>query len=200
MAEFKIEVDDQAVRAELGKLAARVGNISPMLAALGEDILARIKQRFNTETGPDGQKWPANKPATKRRKNGRSINFDRGDLRRQIFATVAGGALTVTSTPVYAAIRQFGGTIERAGGTKTIRHRTDAKGDLLRSRIMGGRGLIFAKDSHKRALARQVEVPAYKIDIQAAPFMPIRTDGTLYPAEVAEILRAVQDWLDAPSA
>ena len=97
-----------------------------------------------------------------------------GNLRRQIVRTVAGNTLTVAATVQYAAIQQFGGKIEHAAFSTQVRHRTDAKGELLRSKIMNGRGLIFAKDSHKRALTRWFEVAAHSINIPARPFMPVR--------------------------
>lgn len=195
-----IEVNDQAVRAALGELQRRVNRLQPVLQAVGEDITQRAKARFGTSTGPDGVRWKANAPAVAKAKGGRPpLVGESGDLRRQIVPQVAGDTLTVTSTPVYAAIQQFGGTIERAAYSKQVRHRTDAKGNLLRSEIMGGRGLIFAKDSHKRVSTRWFEVAAHKITIPARPFMPVRSDGSLYPAEQAEILAQINAWLTGPA-
>ena len=100
----------------------------------------------------------------------------------------------------YAAIQQFGGKIDRAAFSKQVRHRTDAKGELLRSKIMHGRGLIFAKDSHKRALTRWFEVAAHSITIPARPFMPVRADGSLYPDETRLILAQINAWLAGGAA
>ncbi|MBL8351207.1 MAG: phage virion morphogenesis protein [Burkholderiaceae bacterium] len=186
-----IEVHDQAVRAALDALQRRVANMAPALQAIGEGMVTRTKGRFDTSTDPAGGTW---KP--KKRPDGRkTLVGDSGDLRRQITASVAGNALTVRASAVYAAIHQFGGTIQRAAYSKQVRHRTDAKGQLLRSAIMGGRGLVFAKDSHKRAVTRWFEVGAHSITIPARPFLPIRADGSLYPAEQREIVAQIEAWL-----
>jgi phage virion morphogenesis protein len=195
MTAITIQIHDQAVRAALGALQQRVQSMQPLLQALGDDITQRAKQRFNTETGPDGQRWKDNTPATKKAKGGKSILFDKGELRRQIVPQVAGNTLTVSSTPIYAAIQQFGATIHKQAGTTTVRHRTDAKGELLRSAIMNGKGLIFAKASHKRALERSFPTKAHTIIIPARPFMPVRADGSLYPQEQTELLALLNAFL-----
>lgn len=181
-----IEVHDQAVRTALDALQRRISNMAPALQAIGEGMVTRTKARFDTSTDPAGGTW---KP--KKRPDGRkTLVGESGDLRRQITASVAGTALTVRASAIYAAIHQFGGTIERAAHSRQVRHRTDAKGQLLRSAIMGGRGLVFAKGSHKRALARWFEVGAHSVNMPARPFMPVRADGSLYPAEQREVARS----------
>lgn len=191
-----IEIDDLVVRQALGALQERVRRVGPLLQEIGEDITQRAKARFGTGTGPDGAKWKPNAPSVAKAKGGRGpLIGESGDLRRQIVPQVTGDTLTVTSSPVYARIQQFGGTIERAAYSKQVRHRTDAKGNLLRSEIMNGKGLVFAKDSHKRVKVRWFEVAAHKITIPARPFMPVRADGSLYPAERAEILAQINAWL-----
>ena len=175
MASIRSEVNDQAVRHALAALAQRVQNMRPHLMAIGEDITERAKQRFATSTGPDGQRWAPNGTAvlmaaiTRIGKSGRkkdgSLNAKglktasskkpligpSHDLERQIFPAVQGNSLTVTSSPVYAAIQQFGG--------------------------------------------KKSEFPHLWGDIPARPFMPIRPDGSLYPAEQALILEQINEYL-----
>ena len=138
MTAFTIEVKDQGVQAALQALSARANNMNPVLQTIGEGIVERTKRRFETSTGPDGVKWQANSAATlamlagrlsgqksKVKKDG-SLNaagqrayankkplIDSGELRRQIIPQVAGDTLTVTATPLYAAIQQFGGKAGR---------------------------------------------------------------------------------------
>ena len=139
MTTFAIEINDQAVRALLARLSQRAGGLSPVLQAIGNDITARTQRRFETSTGPDGVAWKPNSAATlamlaarlggqksKVKKDG-SLNAagqrslgnkkpligESQDLRRQIVPSVAGDTLTVSSTPVYAAIQQFGGQAGR---------------------------------------------------------------------------------------
>ena len=188
---IKIEVHDQAVRAALGALQARVSNLRPLLGDIGEAIIQRAKARFDSSRAPDGSTW-----APKQQADGRkTLVGPSGDLRRQIVSRATGQAVLVQATAKYAAIHQFGGSIERAAKPITVRHRTDAKGNLLRSAIMSGKGLIFAKASHKRALARTFDGKAHQIKIPARPFLPVRADGSLYQAEQAEILAQINAWL-----
>lgn len=196
MTKITIEVQDQAVRQALDALARRVSNLQPVLQDIAEDIVQRSKARFGPGVGPDGVKW---KP--KKVPNGRpTLIGDTGDLRRQIVRSAASAtSVTVGASAPYAAIHQFGGTIQRQAGQATVRHRTNAKGELLRSAIMGGRGLIFAKATHKRSVTRSFDRRAYTIRMPARPFLPIRADGTLYPAEQAAILAALNEWLAGPA-
>lgn len=173
MTSITVQVDDQDIRAALGRLADRGDNLRPVLQAIGDDMVERTKRRFETSTAPDGQAWAPNSAATLgllaarlggsfRKKDGglnkkgstrlagkKPLIGESGDLRRQIVAVAGDSDLTLTSSPVYAAIQQFGGK--------------------------AGRG--------------------HKVVIPARPFLPIRPDGTLYPAERAEVLKAIEDYL-----
>ena len=137
MTSFTVEIQDEQVRAALKALAARVQNMQPVLQAIGEDIVERTKHRFDTSTGPDGVAWKPNSAATLdmlaarlgksyRKKSGdlnskgearvagkKPLIGESGDLRRQIVARADAHAVTIHSTPVYAAIQQFGGKTGR---------------------------------------------------------------------------------------
>lgn len=196
MAGFTITVQGQAVQLALQALGERAANLGPVLSAIGQDITARAKARFDASAGPDGQTW-----APKKHPNGRkTLVGETGDLRRQIISSVAGNQLQVTAGAPYAAIHQFGGTINKKAGQVTVRHRTDAKGELLRSAIMGGRGLIFAKASHKRALERSFDAAAHTINMPARPFMPVRAAGSLYEIEHKLILAQIEAYLAGEAA
>jgi phage gpG-like protein len=134
MTAFTITVEDQAVHEALQALAARMDKLAPVLTAIGDDITERTKRRFDTSSGPDGAAWAPNSAATlgmlasrlggqksKVKKDG-SLNasgrralankkplIDSGFLRQQIMPRVSGNTLTVSATPAYAAIQQFGG-------------------------------------------------------------------------------------------
>ena len=190
-----IEINADPLRDRLAALAERVGHMRTALQMVGEGILARTDKRFSTETDPDGKRWQELAKATKRRKRGTKILTESGDLRGSIAAQATETALTLTAREPYAAIHQFGGTIQRQAGSVTVRHRTNAAGDLLRGAIMGGRGLVFAKASHKRAVQRSFAHAAYSIRIPARPYLPFKADGTLYPAEQAAILDAIAAWI-----
>ncbi len=186
-----VQVDDRAIRSELQALQQRLGNLRPVLKDIGEDIVQRAKARFGTSIGPDGQRW---KP--KKVPDGRpTLVGETGNLRRQIVWRADSNSLVVQATMAYAAIHQFGGKIERKARTVAVRHRTNAKGELLRTADFGGKGLIFARQNHKRALTRYFEARAHTIHMPARPFLPVRADGQLYPAEQAAIVAQLQEWL-----
>jgi phage virion morphogenesis protein len=205
MTTVTITVNDQAVHSALSGLQLRLSDLGPLLTAVGEEMHQRVDARFASQTGPDGLAWTPNRPATLKAKGGRGgILVDRGHLRRQIVQQVTASTVTLTATMRYAAIHQFGGTIERVAYSKLVRHRTDAKGELLRSKILNGRGLVFASDRHTRARARWFEVPAHAIRLPARPFMPVRPDGSLYAAELAAVTAQIEAqlaaWADDSSA
>lgn len=138
MTAFTITVEDRAMQDALRALAERMGKLAPVLTALGDDITERTKRRFDTSSGPDGAAWAPNSAATlgmlasrlggqksKVKKDG-SLNasgkrslankkplIDSGFLRQQIVPSVSGNTLTISATPAYAAIQQFGGQAGR---------------------------------------------------------------------------------------
>jgi len=170
-----IQIDSQAVKYLLSRTADKVNDLSPVLLAIGDDIIERTKQRFASATGPDGKTWVANSEATLinyiRRRGGfsdktgritakgqrlainkRPLQGESGDLAQQFSKLVVGGnSLLVGSTMVYAAMQQFGGT--------------------------------------------KAQFPNLWNDIPARPFLPIMPDGALYAVEEARILDALRHYL-----
>lgn len=52
-----VSVDSQKVSAILAKIAARMSDLSPAMAAIGQELESRVSARFETETDPDGRPW-----------------------------------------------------------------------------------------------------------------------------------------------
>ncbi len=170
-----IDVNSAAVTAALNALGARIGDVSPVLMALGDDIVDRTKQRFASGTGPDGTPWLPNTQATliayieKRGgfsdKTGkitkkdqalamgkRPLQGESGDLERQFSTLVAGGTtLLLGSTMIYAAMQQFGGT--------------------------------------------KAQFPNLWGDIVARPFLPITPEGALYLDEESRIVDSLNRYI-----
>lgn len=135
MKDFSITVRDEGVKSALQALAARVHGLRPVLQVIGEGITERTKHRFDTSTAPDGTPWKPNSATTLAmlsaklagsksnvKKNGglnakgarllagkKPLIGESQDLRRQIIPQATNDTLTVSSTPKYAAIQQFGG-------------------------------------------------------------------------------------------
>lgn len=167
MVSIRIDVDDREALDGLGELVARGANLYPALDAIGAAMVTSTQVRFERETGPDGQKW---RPSKRAQKQGGQTLQDSRRLFQSITHRATAGEVEIGTNVIYAAIHQFGGTIQRAAYSKQVRHRTDAKGNLLRTNLQG-KGLVFAKDAHKRALARWFEVGAHGINMPARPFL-----------------------------
>lgn len=170
-----ITVNNSAVSALLNHLQRQVDNASPVLMAIGEDMVERTKQRFATATGPDGVRWRPNTQVTiirylqqrggfgKKGKLGakgqklaigkRPLQGLSGSLANQIYSAVTGngGDLVIGSTMRYAAMQQFGGT--------------------------------------------RSQFPNLWGNIPARPFFPIMADGTLSPSEEELILERLRQYL-----
>lgn len=170
MTAFTLEVTDSGVQETLATLAARAGDLRPILQAIGEDIMERTRARFRTSVGPDGQRWRPNARATIEaylarqggfgkkgiNKKGQTLAMGKrpligrsGSLLSQFHVHADAQAVTVGNSMLYAAIHQFGG--------------------------QAGRGK--------------------KVAIPARPFLPVRSGGDLYPDERAKILATLNAYL-----
>lgn len=173
MTAFTIEVKDSGVQAALDALAAKVGNLQPILQTIGEDLMARSKARFQTGTGPDGRRWLPNARSTIEayvrqqggfgkkgiNRKGQTLAVNKRpliglskSLMSQFHVLADAHSVTVGNSMIYAAIHQFGG--------------------------QAGRGK--------------------KVRIPARPFFPVRLDGRLYPQEQAKILDLLNGYLMSP--
>lgn len=168
---FVIEPDDQLARTFLIQLQERINNQSTVLGLIGEDMVGRIKQRFVTATGPDGERWKPNAMATMmayleakggfgksgkitQRGQGLSINKrplqgESGDLARENHWSASDNELVVGNSMIYAAIQHAGG--------------------------QAGRG--------------------HKVTIPARAYMPITPDDEFYPDEQALVVGMLQRYI-----
>lgn len=59
-----VRLESAPVIARLQEIARRVDDLSPAMRGIGEMMVESTKGRFNSSTGPDGQRWKANAPGT----------------------------------------------------------------------------------------------------------------------------------------
>jgi phage virion morphogenesis protein len=170
----RIDIDDAKVRAALAQLLATGADLTPLMAEIAGVMHDAVEENFAQQGRP---RWAALKPSTLRRRRlrgkGAKILQDSGRLAASIRQESGRDYAQVGTNVAYARIHHFGGTIERAPHSLRVRHRTDAKGNLLRR---DGKLLIFAKDSHRRARTTWREVRPYKITLPARPFLSLTTD------------------------
>jgi len=169
---FVAEVKDSGVQAELEALAKRTSYMQPVLNAVGEDIMARAKERFASGIGPDGQKWAPNARSTleafieKRggfgekgiNVKGQALAMSKRpligharSLSSQFHVNATNDSVTVSNTMIYAAMQQFGGS--------------------------------------------KSEFPNLWGDIPARPFLPVKQNGELYPDDQAKIIDTLNSYL-----
>lgn len=115
MAGARVDFDGKAATAGLRGLLAGIENPAPLLAQLGEYTLRTTRDRFKSQTAPDGTAWQALVPWYRKEKsqNKNRVLTLRGFLRGQLVSQVVNGrSVEVGSNLVYAAAHQFGATIQ----------------------------------------------------------------------------------------
>ncbi len=101
----------------LAGLVARTGDISPLMERFGTVLETSTIERFNTESGPDGQKWL---PSFRLRagavgdagpvKSGKTLTMS-GRLKLSIRPVAGRDRVEIGTNTIYARIHQLGGTI-----------------------------------------------------------------------------------------
>ena len=138
--------------------------------------------RFEHEVDPDGEPWAALRPSTILKK-AKAVRVKKlqwsGRLRDSITSRVDSNSVTVGTNLAYAAIHQFGGTIDRtASSQEVLRHFTKTGGvKKLGSHFVTRKKANFSS-VHK--------VPSHVINIPARPFLGINADDEV---EAVHILR-----------
>ena len=143
MTKFPITVNDQAVKAQLDRLAAGGAALQPVFADIGEALKIRIDQCFAKQQDWDGQPWAKNEVATiakwvKERggyskktgqlnAKGQRLTSSKkvlqgisGALRLTIHWQATPTSLQIASPMQYAAIHNFGGDFKAWGKTDLV--------------------------------------------------------------------------------
>lgn len=187
---FEVKIESNAVMATLERLAHTTHDATPLMAAIAGELSNQTEANFAAEGRP---KWLGIKP--RKGREGGQILQDTGQLAASITASSDANSATIGSNKMYAAIHQLGGDINKAAQSRLVRHRTDAKGNLLRSEHLKGKGLVFAKNSHKRAVSRWFEQGAHTIHMPARPYLPVDAQGKLQPEAEDGILGIANNYL-----
>lgn len=190
---IEIQLKDEGIAAGLAAVAEGFRNPRPLMRAITRLFEAETEANFAAQGRPA---WLGLSPRTRKRRGADAkILQDTGRLAGSVSTDYDQHHARVGTNVRYAAIHQFGGTIERPAYSKQVRHRTDAKGNLLRTGMFKGKGLVFAKNSHKRAVTRWFEVGAHSITIPARPYLPFGQDGVLQPTARTGVLSLTNAYL-----
>lgn len=195
---FRVDVKDEGVTALYRRLAGGYHNTTPLARAIAGIFEAETEANFDAEGRP---RWMGLAPSTIRRRKkagtwpGKMLQVSAAGLAASIVTRYNRTEARIGSNKVYAAIQQLGGKIERAAYSTKVRHRTDAKGELLRTGHFKGKGLIFARDSHKRVKTRWFEVAAHSVTIPARSYLPFDGAGNLQPSAQNKVIGQANDYL-----
>lgn len=108
-----------SVQKGLAVLAGRIGTVRPALKTIGLALEANIRERWDRETDPEGNRWQPLKASTIKRKIRKrkplKILLQDDHLRFTISSQADDSTLVVGSPQKYAAIHQLGGPAGRKG-------------------------------------------------------------------------------------
>lgn len=117
-ASLDLRIDDAELQAELKRLADRIGDLKPFFDDVGEELLNSTRERFRSQTDPEGNPWAALNPVYRQRKkrNKDKILTLWGHLRGTLVKQTDRDSLRIGTLPVsrigtpmdYAAAHQFG--------------------------------------------------------------------------------------------
>lgn len=84
-------------------------NTATLMPRFGEYLLRSAQDRFNSQEGPDGERWTALRHPERKKRNADKILTLRGFLRRSIrWQASSARSVEVGTNLVYAATHQFG--------------------------------------------------------------------------------------------
>ena len=100
----------EAAGRRLEAILERAGDLDAVLDEIGGALVQSVQERFESGTGPDGERW---KPSIRALAESGQTLVDSGRLRDSITHAVEPGRVVIGSNLVYAAIHQLGGEAGR---------------------------------------------------------------------------------------
>lgn len=180
MSALEIDINTSEVKAKLDAAVQRLGGkqarslFTELQGVLEKETLSNFEAQGRPTWAPLSAAYKRERIKRNKGKSLLQILQDSGSLAASVHGYATDDGAGVGVGKAYAAIHQYGGTIERPAYSVKTRLRTDAKGTLLRQGAEGkGKNLaVFAKDSHKRARETWHEVAAYSVQIPSRPYLP----------------------------
>lgn len=146
--EIRFVIDDR-LGEYLGRAVAACDDMTPEMKAIAVHLEATTRERFETETGPDGKRWKPSRRAIE--EGGQTLTLT-GDLKSSIRADwgkthAEVGAERSFGAAVYAAIHQFGGIIR-----PTARKALSFGGGIFAQVVMPARPFIGFSQASREAI------------------------------------------------
>lgn len=173
-----IEIDIKYLE-KIQKLMAvmgdRAGNLRPLMRQVAADMHDAVEENFEQQGRP---RWAglnkayAKYKARKKKKGDLKILEFRGDLRRSITEKSNATQAVVGTNLKYAAIHQFGGTIDMKPRTSVLTFKKYQRGQFKGK-------TLFAKNNKKASYGMKSAIGAYKVQMPARPFLKITNDDLI---------------------
>jgi len=167
-----ITINDLEVQTALARLSQQLKNNSPVLDAIGADLLKRVQLNFKSSQSPDGAAWKALKS-----RKGKPL-LDTTRLRNSITYQVDGDSVAIGTNVIYAAVHQFGHTFDRAARSQHAYFNQRKDGSINRR--------FVAK--HKSNFAQRVTIGAHSVTIPARPFLPTTALPPVWQESILNII------------
>ncbi|MBF0410984.1 MAG: phage virion morphogenesis protein [Candidatus Riflebacteria bacterium] len=180
-----IIVNDASVQQLLQQIKGKVSNLKPIMQVIGEIIRTSVDEnfeqggRYSSAGSWEGgsNKWEPLKASTiKAKRKSRfpgNILKDTGRLAASIEAKATRDQVKIGTNVVYAAIHQFGGTLDIPARQRDIAFRRTKSGATMKQKNHPNLWM-FAGKKHKNVFFMQTMSKAYKITIPARPFLVVQ--------------------------
>ena len=118
-ASIEVTFDDAKVLEAINRLLAASRDLTPLMRDIGEHLLNTTRERFVSQTAPDGAPWePLSEDYRERKeRNAHKILTLFGILRGQIDYRAGPDRVEVGSPTIYAGTHQFGAGVGAFGTT-----------------------------------------------------------------------------------
>ncbi|WP_175922085.1 phage virion morphogenesis protein [Burkholderia latens] len=191
----EIEIDDSRYAATMARVRALMQDASPVTALIAGLMADAVEENFAQQGRP---KWLGLSPKTLKRRREEAgtgkILQRSGRLASSITPAHDATTARVGTNVVYAAIHQFGGTIQRHPISGYVRLRKGRDGMIMRQADHSHLA-VFAKNSHKRVkIVKWTRSRGWTIKIPARPFFALtESDNIGIESEVSTYLRRLFD-------
>lgn len=126
-----VKVTDSGIKEAMTRISRRMADPSPVMLAISEALKDQVAENFATQSGPLG-KWPPLKYKRKGRGTNPQLLQHSGRLRDSVHPTHTRNTAVIGTNVVYAAIHQFGGTINMPARSQLSYFKQDKRGSVGR--------------------------------------------------------------------
>lgn len=165
-ARITIAIEDGGLAALFTRLRAAGADLGAAMEDIAGDLEETTRRRFESGTGPGGIAWT---PSARAKKAGGKTLIDSGQLLASIVSRSSATEAEAGTNKEYAALHQFGGTVDRPARTVTTYRRVAGKMDRFRDWRFVKKGKANYAEDHA--------VAGHKAVYPARPFLGIDDAG-----------------------